>query len=191
MRKLVYLVAVTADGFIAGPDGQVDFFAYETASLAEIFAEYPETCPAHVRKALGVTGSPRHFDAVIMGRVTHQPALDAGLTSAYAQLDQYVVTHDRTLPPDEKVTFVHDDPLGFVRQLKAGSGMDIWLCGGASLAAQLLPEIDEFHLKVNPVLAGTGIPLVAAPEFAPTALSLKSSRPISGGLQLNVYSHAG
>ncbi len=187
MRKLVYLVAVTADGFIAGPDGNFDFFSNDPATLAEVFAEYPETCPAHVRDLLGVTGAPRHFDAVVLGRATHQPALDAGLSSAYPHLDQYVVTHDRNLPDDDHVTVIDGDPLGFIRKLKQQPGLDIWLCGGGNLAAQLLPEIDEFHLKVNPVLIGSGIPLLASAP-APTDLTLLSTRLLPGGVQLNIYS---
>lgn len=187
MRKIVYLIAVTADGFIAGPDGGFDFFPTNPDTLAELFAEYPETCPAHARQALGVAETLLHFDAVIMGRATHQPVLNAGLTSAYPHLDQYVVTHQRELPPDPRVTFVHDDPLGFVRELKQNQGKDIWLCGGANLAAQLLPEIDEFHLKVNPVLVGNGIPLLGS-GFNPSSLTLRSTRSLAGGVQLNTYS---
>lgn len=73
MRKLVYLVAVTADGFIADAHGGTDFFGTDPETLDAIFAEYPETCPAHLRQLLGVDGEPRHFDAVVMGYRTPRP----------------------------------------------------------------------------------------------------------------------
>lgn len=73
MRSLVYYVAVSIDGFIAGPDGAFDAFATDPETLSELFAMYPETCPAHVRPHLGITAEPARFDAVIMGANTHRP----------------------------------------------------------------------------------------------------------------------
>lgn len=186
MRKLVYLVAVTADGFIADPQGGTGFFGTDPETLASIFTEYPETCPAHLREALGVHGDPRHFDAVVMGYRTHRPALEAGLSSAYPHLVQYVLTHRVDLPADPTVTSVPEDPVGLVRELKQQSGRDIWLCGGGNLAAQLVGEIDEYHLKVNPVLIGAGIPLLAH-SVPPIHLELSTTAALPAGVQLNVY----
>lgn len=188
MRKLIYLVAVSADGFIADEHGSPDAFPQHPEVLAELFTEYPETCPAHVRAALGVTAPPRHFDTVVMGARTHQPALDAGLTSAYPHLRQYVVTH-RTLPADETLTVAPGDPSGLVRELKQEEGQDIWLCGGGELAGQLADEIDELHLKVYPVLLGRGVPLLATATVR--ALDLLDSRSLGRGALLNRYRMAG
>jgi dihydrofolate reductase len=60
-----------------------------------------------------------------------------------------------------------------VRALKAEDGLSIWLCGGSTLAAALLPEIDTLFVKVSPVVLGRGLPLFAAEvptRFAPTAV---------------------
>lgn len=185
MRNLIYLVAVSADGFIADADGGTDGFPLEPAALSAIFERYPETCPAHLRASLGIAGAPQRFDTVLMGARTHQPALDAGLTSAYPHLRQYVVTHRTDLPADPTVTVVDSDPAGTVARLKEGDGLDIWLCGGADLAGQLLDQIDEIHLKVNPVLLGEGIPLVRAAGLRP--LRLIGSEPLPGGVVLVRY----
>ena len=186
MRKLVYLVAVTADGFIADAHGGTDFFGTDPETLGAIFAEYPETCPAHLKEVLGVDGEPRHFDAVVMGYRTHAPVLAAGLTSAYPHLAQFVLTHRTDLPADPTVTVVPGDPVELVRQLKQQPGRDIWLCGGADVAAQLAEEIDEYHLKVNPVLIGAGIPLLAR-SVPSIPLKLCATRTLPSGVQLNVY----
>ncbi len=185
MRKLIYFVGVSADGWIAADDGSADGFPLDPEVLGRIFTEYPETCPAHLRDALGVTDDPRHFDTVVMGYRTHAPALEAGLTSAYPHLLQYVVTHRRDLPPDPRLTVVHDDPVALVRDLKAQDGLDIWLCGGANLAGQLVDEVDELHLKVYPVIFGSGVPLVTGSMTWP--MKLLTSTPLGAGTLLNTY----
>lgn len=185
MPDLAYYVATSIDGFIAGPQGQSDAFPVDPATLAELFARYPETCPAHLREPLGVTGAPRRFSAVVMGAATHQPALDAGLTSAYPHLDQHVVTH-RELPADPTVTRVEGDVVEHVAGLKEGSEGDVWLCGGADLAGQLVGLVDELQVKVNPVLLGEGIPL-ARLGYAPQTLTLTSVEPLPGGVVLLTY----
>lgn len=185
MRNLVYYVATSIDGFIAEDDGDFSAFPQDPATLRVLFDRYPETCPVHVRDALGVTAAPRRFDAVVMGRRTHQPALDQGLAGAYPHLAQYVVTR-RSLPGSPSVQRVSEDPAQFVADLKREPGRDIWLCGGGDLAAQLLDLIDELQLKVNPVLLGNGIPLVRGTRI-PASFRLVQSEQLPGGVLLNTY----
>ncbi|GAB3855065.1 hypothetical protein GCM10027610_087620 [Dactylosporangium cerinum] len=58
MRKLIYLVAVTLDGFIAGPDAQADFFGFDGDSAAAVLADWPETMPTHLRARWAWKASP-------------------------------------------------------------------------------------------------------------------------------------
>ncbi len=128
--------------------------------IQHIATHLPETLPAHIRTALGVPGAPRRFDTVLMGHATYEPARLAQITSPYAPLRQYVFS--RHLPPstDPAVTVVTGDPVPVVQRLKAEStDRDIWLCGGGDLAAQLIGEIDEVVIKLNPVVLGQGVPL--------------------------------
>ncbi|MET4077204.1 dihydrofolate reductase family protein [Janibacter sp. UYMM211] len=185
MRDLVYYVATSLDGFVAGPRGEVDDFALDPQLLAELFERYPETCPAHLREPLGVTGEARRFDTVVMGARTHQPALDAGLTSAYPHLDQHVVTH-RELPDDPSVTRVEGDVVAHVAALRSAPGRDIWLCGGGDLAGQLVDLVDELQLKVNPVLLGEGVPL-ARLGYAGRAWRLADVERLPGDVVLLTY----
>lgn len=186
MRKLVYYIATTVDGFIARENGAFDFFPMTGEHLPYIAREYPETIPTHLREALGAHGANRHFDAVVMGRETYAPAASAGLTSPYAHLRQYVVSSTMTARPDPAVELISSDPLGAVRALKQQDGMDIWLCGGGSLAAALLDEIDEVIVKINPVILGSGIPLFRRPE-QPVSLELTDARVFAGGVAIHRY----
>ncbi len=192
MRKLVYYVGVTLDGRIAGPGGEYDFFPMGDDTQAAAYAAwtnavYPDTVPTPARAAAGLTGTPnRRFDTVVMGLGTFRPALDAGLTSPYGHLRQYVVSSTLTPDIDPAVTVVPDDPLGLVRRLKkedTDTALDIWLCGGGKLAGTLLPEIDELVIKNYPVIAGTGIPAFDG-AFDPTVYDVAERTACPNGVTL-------
>ncbi|MEV7928935.1 MULTISPECIES: dihydrofolate reductase family protein [unclassified Kitasatospora] len=189
MRKLSYFIGTTIDGFIAGPDDSFDFFApFLTEDYTSaLFAEYPETIPTPGRAAFGIAEAPnKRFDTVVMGRGTYAPGLAVGLTSPYAHLRQIVVSRTLGAGPDPAVEVTAEDPVALVRRLKQQDGLDIWLCGGADLAGQLLPEIDELIIKQYPVVAGSGIPLFRA-EFEPRAFTLTDSRVFEHGNVVLTY----
>ncbi|MDG9726050.1 MULTISPECIES: dihydrofolate reductase family protein [unclassified Streptomyces] len=194
MRKLVYYVAVTLDGRIAGPGGEFDFFPLGDERQAAAYSAwtnplYPETVPTAYRAAVGLTDVPnRNFDTVLMGLGSYRPGLDEGYPSPYAHLRQYVVSS--TLKPDEAdpaVTVVPSDPLALVRELKAeDTGLDIWLCGGGKLAGALLSEIDELLIKSYPVIAGAGVPLVDG-DFDPTLFDTAERTAFTNGVTLTRF----
>ncbi|MFF3854728.1 dihydrofolate reductase family protein [Micromonospora sp. NPDC002575] len=189
MRKLVYYVASTLDGFIAAPDGSYDFFPLEPDVAAHLTAGWPQTFPTFSHPQLGIDRPTGRFDAVLMGRATYDPALRVGVTSPYAHLRQYVFS--RSLPPstDPGLEVVAGDPVAFVRGLKGRAGGDIWLCGGGQLAGQLLPEVDELVVKLHPIVAGSGIPL-AARGFEAHRFTLTGTRSFDSGLVLLHYAAA-
>ncbi|GIJ03983.1 hypothetical protein [Spirilliplanes yamanashiensis] len=142
-----------------------------------ISEHYPETLPTHVRAAPRPN---RVLDTVLMGRHTYAPALDAGITSPYAHLEQIVVS--RTLPPvpDPAVRVVAEDAAAFVRKLERQPGRDIWLAG------QLLSEVDDLVVKLNPVVAAAGVPLAAA-AFHPHRYALRDATPLPSGVVVLRY----
>ena len=160
-RKLVYYVACTVDGFIARDDGSFDWALVEGEHLTELVEKFPETLSAPWRQTLGVPAHARRFDTVLMGRRTYEVGLNEGITNPYAPLRQFVVSGSLPEAPDSGVQVHRGSPLELVRQLKAETGKDIWLCGGGRLAAGVFDEIDELILKINPVLIGSGVPLFA------------------------------
>lgn len=195
MRKLVYYVAVSIDGYIAGPDGEFDFYPMADDMAAWINERYPETVPTHLRAHAGIPQDEpnRRWDTVLMGRGAYEPGLSVGVTSPYAHLKQYVVSS--TLDPvgDPNVEIVANDPVGLVRRLKQDSGpevdKDIWLCGGGALAGALSEEIDELIIKSYPVIAGAGISAFTG-NFRPIAFRPAQRREFGNGAQVTWFERA-
>ncbi|MEU4693629.1 dihydrofolate reductase family protein [Actinoplanes sp. NPDC023714] len=186
MRKLVYFVAGTIDGFIAAPDGSWEWMGVTEDVVRFMVESYPETVPTHARGPLGVPDAPNpRFDTVVMGRRTYDPALAEGITSPYSHLRQIVFSH--TLKESKDVEIVADDPQDFVAKLKQEPGRDIWLAGGGEFAGQLLPLVDELVVKLNPIVAGDGIPLVRA-GFDPHRFTLLDAKPLPSGVVVLHYS---
>ncbi|MGY1778688.1 dihydrofolate reductase family protein [Geodermatophilus sp. SYSU D00804] len=189
MRDLVYYVGVSIDGFIAGPDDEVDFYPLTEPFTEWMATEYADALPTHVRRALGVDAAlRRRFDTVVMGRRTYDPGLAAGIVSPHAHLRQVVVSRSLE-PPAPEVTVVREDPLAAVRALKEAPGLDVYLAGGGQLAGELLPEIDRLVLKQYPVVAGAGRPLFDT-GFAPTGFVLDDVRTFPGGPAVLTWSRS-
>ncbi|MEU6231593.1 dihydrofolate reductase family protein [Kitasatospora sp. NPDC047058] len=189
MRKLSYFIAGTIDGFIAAPDGTYDFFfPYVTGDFLPYLSDtFADTIPALGRTAMGLDGVPnKRYDTVLMGRATYEPGLALGMASPYPHLRQIVFSRSLTESPDPAVEVTAEDPLPVVRRLKQEDGLDIWLCGGGTLAGQLLPEIDELIIKLNPIVAGSGVPVFSA-DFALRAFDLVESRSFDNGTVVLTY----
>jgi len=189
VRRLVYAVGASVDGFIAGPAGELDFYPVTDDVVALLATELADTLPAHGRAQFGVAGAPQRFDTVVMGRATYEPALAVGITSPYAPLRQLVVSRTLEDAPEAEVEIVRDDPVAAVRALKAEPGRDVLLVGGGRLAGALLGEVDELIVKLYPVVAGAGVPVFDAP-FTPTALTLTASRVLERGTVVLTYAVA-
>lgn len=155
MRRLVYEVATSLDGFIAGPRGEYDWIPMD-----------PD---------IDFAAMAARFDAVVMGRRSYEVAkrVDGGLVAGVAT---YV--YSQTLPegPLEGVTVVRDG-LAHLRDLKRQPGGDIWLWGGGELFRACAQDglVDGVELGVIPVLLGGGIPLLPAPAVR-AGLRLTSHR---------------
>jgi dihydrofolate reductase len=193
MRKLVYYVATTLDGYIAGPDGGdptgQDYFPMTPDVIEFIVENYPETLPGPARAAMGVDGPGRVFDTVLEGRASYEVGLSAGMVDAYPHLRHLVFSTSLGSSPDPAVEIVAADALERVRALKAEPGLDLWLVGGGMLAHALLPEIDRLVLKQNRSVIGSGIPLFRGPFqahlFRPVDETLLES-----GLRVLTYDRA-
>lgn len=186
-RTLTYFVAMSLDGFIAGPDGSdpSSWWPITEDYVSFLREEYPETLPGPAREAMGLNDAGTRFDTVVEGRRSFEVGLAAGLSDAYPHLRHLVVS--TTMDPilDSAVQVVGDDPVGRIRELKAESGLGIWLVGGGAVAASLRHEIDELIIKLAPISLGAGIPLWGSEAgFDGTHWERRDVRTFPGGMTL-------
>ena len=189
MRKLVYFVASSIDGYVAGPDGAdpSSFWPIPEDYLGYLIETYPETLPGPARAALGITEEGTTFDTVVEGRNSYEIGVKAGVDDAFPHLRHIVFS--RTLGENEHVDVVSTDPVARVRELKAETGKDIWLIGGATLAGALYGEIDRLVVKLGPLTMGAGIPF-AKTEFGLRLWRLTHHHALDTGAVFLTYDRA-
>ena len=191
MRELVYYVATSLDGYIAGAGGETDAFPVEGDHMQTVLDEFADAVPSHVASALGIEPTLATFDTVLMGWTTYQVAASQGIPSPYAHLRQYVFSRSPRAGEggaDRGPTMTTEDPRLVVRDLKAEPGTAaIWLCGGGELASALIDDIDRLVLKVNPVVFGGGIPLFGGRAVAPLPFALEQSTAYTSGVVIGDY----
>jgi dihydrofolate reductase len=168
MRKVILGLGISLDGYIARPNGAVDFlFMPKDYSMAPFFAT---------------------IDTAVMGRKTLDAAGDHFSGSSMAT---YVFSRSR--PPGERggITFIDQSPATLIRQLRKRPGKNIWLMGGGELARDFLKAdlVDELYLGVVPVLLGEGIPLFPS-GFPQRNFSLVENKTYSKGLITLKYTRA-
>ncbi len=158
MGIVTLYIAVSVDGFIAGPRGQVDWLLGD-GSEPDAPGSYP--------------GFWKSVDAVVMGGTTYRQIVTELSPDVwpYEGRPCYVATH-RNEAPRNGVFFRDGDLPALVKQLKAERTGTIWICGGADVAGQLLKSgrIDRLWLSVIPSVLGGGVRL--CPEL-PRELPLK------------------
>ena len=149
MGKVVLYISLSLDGYIADMDGGVDWLGGEDADCQGDYG-YGEFWSS--------------VGAVVMGGHTYRQVRWELSPEAwpYEGKAVYVLTHhpEKNAPPG--VHFAQEDAADLVRRLREEVDGTVWICGGADVAEQCLPEIEEFRLSVMPVLLGAGIPLFRA-----------------------------
>lgn len=165
-RKIIVSIATSADGYIARPDGGVEWL------------ERPWP-----KGNYGMAAFMRSIDTILWGRKTYDFVVKMGGVGAYGRVRHYAFSRQPPSAPLPGVEFVSQSIPEFVGQLRARKGKHIWMMGGASIIASFLDAgaIDEFSIHVIPIMIGEGIPLVA-PRHRNIPLELISTRSFPDGV---------
>ncbi|MBF2097605.1 MAG: dihydrofolate reductase [Gloeomargaritaceae cyanobacterium C42_A2020_066] len=170
MRTLRLFIATSLDGFIAGPNGEIDWlFTDQDYGYAAFYAT---------------------VDTLLMGRHTYEQILKLG-DYPYPGRPAYVFSSQLVGRIDPHVTFIHEGWVDWIRTLKQAPGQTIWLVGGGQLIHLCLEHglIDEIILSIHPLLLGVGIPLAAGRLSDPLGWQLvpNSVQTFSTGLLQATY----
>ena len=161
MRKCIYYVTTSVDGFIAQDDGSTAWMSGAPRSDYGFHEFY---------HAVGT---------IVMGRKTYEKILNMsqGEYFPYEDKDVYVVTHDKDFKPhNDDIHVIFDNVEQEIARLKIQNVEGpIWIAGGSDLATYLFEQglIDEVHVFIQPIVLGTGISLFGSLE-KPTSLRLES-----------------
>ena len=182
MRKLKLQMQVTLDGYVAGPNGEMDWVTFNwDDQLNQYVTELTET-----------------VDCMLLGRklaegfIPHWAALPEGEDTASVQKmnDTTKVVFTDTLENSKwaNTVLAKGSLVDEISRLKRQSGQDMITYGGASFASALVKHglIDEYHLFINPVAIGRGLTIFKAIEN-PQNLALKYSRAFPCGIVALYY----
>jgi len=158
MRKIILSEHVSLDGFVAGPNGEMDWIKFND-EMFDLVGKFTDDA-----------------DAAIYGRVTwqmmdaywptaaHKPDAskhDIEHSTWYNKIDKMVISKTMLGKMADKTTFVADNFYSEIEKLKKQSGKNILIFGSPGAVHSIMKHklIDEFWLFINPVILGKGIPL--------------------------------
>jgi dihydrofolate reductase len=150
MKRIILNLAVTLDGFIEGPNGEIDWCIMDDDMNFEAFIE--------------------SIDTMFYGRVSYDAwgnfKPDGNTGSAEKKMWQEIHSKNKFVFSGqnrtyEKATLISSDIASKVGEIKKQGGKDIWLYGGANLIKTFiqLGLIDIYKISVHPVALGSGKPL--------------------------------
>jgi dihydrofolate reductase len=167
-RKIIVYIATSADGYIARPDGGVEWL------------DRPRP-----KGNYGMGAFYRSIGTILWGRKTYDVGLEmgGGNLGVGPGVKNYAFSRHPPKSPAAGVEFVRKPIRDFARGLRTSPGKDVWMMGGGGIIASFLDEgeIDEFVIHVIPTLIGEGIPLIA-PRHRHVPLKLRALRRYPDGV---------
>jgi dihydrofolate reductase len=144
VSRIRYVVAMSLDGFIAGPNGEADWIIMDPEiDFQAMFAR---------------------FDTFLMGRRTFEAMAAAGGVAGVGG-KTFVFSHSLRSMDHPHVTILREVSSATIEPIRAQATKDIWLFGGGELFRSFLNAglVDTVEVAVIPVLLGGGVPLLPPP----------------------------
>lgn len=177
MKKIILDLAITLDGFIEGPNGEIDWCIMDDEMKFDQFLA--------------------SVDTIFYGRLSYDawgnylPPVNADpseqlLWNAIHSKNKYVFSSQNR--QDSQATFINTDIVNKVAEIKKQGGKDIWLYGGAGLTRTFiqLGLIDLYRLSIHPIALGSGKPLFEDLKM-PLKLKLLQTNIFKSGVVQTIY----
>ncbi len=173
MKKIIYYVASSLDGFIAGKNDDISQFILQGKGVEK----YQQDLST--------------FETVIMGRRTYEFGFQYGLQPgqpAYPNMEHYIFSDSMNIKDLANTVHIEKKSIQTVLEIKESSTTDIYLCGGGDFAGWLLDNglIDQLKLKLNPIILGEGIRLFGNSKST-QKWKLVDTESFDDGLQILTY----
>lgn len=147
MGKLILYIASSLDGYIARPDGSIDWLT---------------SLPNPSSEDYGYTELLARISTIVMGRKTYDDIIGFDMEWPYSGLTTFVVSSDKSwMPRSPESYLLQGEVKQALQKLKSDAEKDVWLVGGATLITAALRHklLDTMIIAVIPTIIGAGIPL--------------------------------
>jgi len=173
MKNIVYYVAISLDGYIAGANDDISRFIPRGTGVEKYLADLQD------------------FKTVIMGRRTYEFGYQFGLVPgqpAYPHMQHFIFSESLDIPNLADKVHIEKMSLERIKEIKNNSPTDVYLCGGGQFAGWLLDNdmVDILKLKLNPIILGEGIPLFGNSKASLTG-KLVEKESFEDGLEILTY----
>lgn len=173
MQKIIYYVASSLDGYIAGQNDDISQFIFQGKGVEKYLADLKD------------------FQTVIMGRRTYEFGYQFGLKpgqAAYPNMEHHIFSNSLKIENLADSVHIESISIARVKEIKDHADTDIYLCGGGEFAGWLLDHglIDELKLKLNPITLGDGIKLFGKSKTK-LKWELTERESFEDGLQILTY----
>ena len=185
MRKLKLQIQITIDGFVAGPNGELDWMWIPGERDETAFRKIIELADSCNTILLGRKMTPvfiAHWENVV-DNLPDSP--EQPLAQLMVNLRKIAFSHTETAIKGRNLEVENGDLAEAVLALKKQPGKDIMVYGGAGFVSSLISQnlIDEYYIITNPVAIGSGLSIFKERKI----LKLESSTPYKNGKVLNKY----
>jgi dihydrofolate reductase len=172
-KKIIYYVAISLDGYIAGVNDDISKFVPSGNGVEKYLSDL------------------QNFETVIMGRRTYEFGYQFGLIPgqpAYPHMEHHIFSETLKIDKLADNVKIEKKSIERINEIVEKSKTDIYLCGGGQFAGWLLDNglIHQLKLKLNPIILGGGIPLFGNSKTAIVG-NLIEEESFNDGLQILTY----
>ena len=183
MRKLKLQVQMTVDGFVCGPNGELDWAMMQwTDDVKKYVTELTDSCDTILLGHNMTDGFVKHWEAALEKPESEEYSF------AKKMVDYPKIVFSTTLTESKWNNTTLHNSLDIINELKNKDGKDIIVYGGATFVSSLIEAnlIDEYYLVINPAAIGSGR-RIFGDNYHIINLTLLESRTFDSGKVLNRY----